>query len=66
MEQARRVNREGLQTGRCRILQGNVSRLPFGDGAFDLVTAFETAYFWPGPTDSFREVYCTLRPGGAF
>ena len=66
VEKARSVNRKGLQAGRCRIIQGDVSCLPFEDGAFDLVTAFETVYFWPGPTESFREVYRTLRPGGIF
>ena len=66
VEKAMRVNRKGLQAGRCRIIQGDVSCLPFEDGAFDLVTAFETVYFWPGPTESFREVYRTLRPGGIF
>ena len=66
VEKAKRVNREGLQAGRCQILQGDVSRLPFGDGSFDLATAFETVYFWPGPVESFREVYRILRPGGIF
>lgn len=66
VEKARRVNRKGLRDGRCRILQGDVSCLPFQDGAFDLATAFETVYFWPGPAESFREVYRTLRPGGVF
>lgn len=66
VEKAKRVNREELQAGRCQILQGDVSRLPFEDGSFDLVTAFETVYFWPGPTESFREVYRTLQPGGIF
>ena len=66
VEKARSVNRKGLQAGRCRIIQGDVSHLPFENSAFDLVTAFETVYFWPGPTESFREVYRTLRPGGVF
>ena len=51
VEKAMRVNRKGLQAGRCRIIQGDVSCLPFEDGAFDLVTAFETVYFWPGRTE---------------
>ena len=38
VEKAKSVNREGLQAGRCQILQGDVSCLPFGDGSFDLVT----------------------------
>lgn len=66
VEKAKSVNREGLQAGCCQILQGDVSCLPFGDGAFDLATAFETVYFWPGPVESFREVYRTLQPGGIF
>ena len=66
VEKARNINQEELQAGRCRVIQGDVSRLPFEDRAFDLATAFETVYFWPGPTESFREVYRTLRPGGIF
>ena len=49
VEKARRVNRKGLQASRCRIIQGDVSCLPFEDGTFDLVTAFENGIFlaWP-------------------
>ena len=35
VEKAMRVNRKGLQAGRCRIIQGDMSCLPFEDGAFD-------------------------------
>ena len=66
VEKARNINQEELQDDRCRVIQGDVSNLPFEDGVFDLATAFETVYFWPGPTESFREVYRTLRPGGVF
>ena len=43
-----------------------MSHLPFEKKILDLATAFETVYFWPGPAESFREVYRTLRPGGIF
>ena len=66
VEKARNINQEELQVGRFRVIQGDVSHLPFEDGVFDLATAFETVYFWPGPTESFREVYRILRPGGIF
>jgi ubiquinone/menaquinone biosynthesis C-methylase UbiE len=51
---------------RCDILQGSVSAMPFDDGAFDAVIAFETIYFWPDIVGDFREVRRVLRPGGAF
>lgn len=66
VEKTGRVNRREIQKGRCRVVQGDVSKLPFEDARFDLVTAFETVYFWPGPTESFREVYRILKPGGTF
>ena len=66
MENTKRVNRREIQKGRCRVIQGDVSRLPFGDEKFDLATAFETVYFWPGPMESLREVYRVLKPGGTF
>jgi hypothetical protein len=42
--------------GRCRVLRGDVSSLPFADGSFALATAFETVYFWPGLGKCFAEV----------
>ena len=42
---ARRHNAGELDR-RCFIQQGDVCSLPYGDGAFDAVTAFETVYFW--------------------
>lgn len=33
---------------------------------FDLATAFETVYFWPGLEHCFREVCRILKPGGFF
>ena len=38
----------------------------FTDTSFDVVTAFETVYFWPGLPKCFQEVYRVLKPGGIF
>jgi ubiquinone/menaquinone biosynthesis C-methylase UbiE len=63
---AKDYNREAIALGRCSVLQGDVSALPFEDGAFDLATAFETVYFWPGLEHCFGEVCRILKPGGVF
>lgn len=66
VEASRKKNRPAVAAGRCRVEQGDVSALPFADGKFDLVTAFETIYFWPDLSGSFREVFRVLKPGGTF
>ena len=66
VEKTARVNQTAVQSGRCSVLQGDVSDMPFESEAFDLVTAFETVYFWPGPEKSFREVCRVLKKGGTF
>ena len=55
-----------IAAGRCKVIKGNVAELPFEDGSFDLATAFETVYFWPGLEHCFCEVCRVLKPGGAF
>ncbi|MBP5212928.1 MAG: methyltransferase domain-containing protein [Pyramidobacter sp.] len=63
---ARKKLADTIASGRCDVVRADVSDLPFPDGSFDVATAFETVYFWPGPLKSFREVARTLRSGGLF
>ena len=60
------VNSSAVSEGRCAIVQGDVRDMPFDDGSFDTVTAFETVYFWPEIEDTFRQVFRVVRPGGVF
>ena len=60
------VNQAAIASGRCDIRQASVLDLPFETAHFDLVTAFETVYFWPQLLQSFREVRRVLKPGGTF
>ncbi len=66
VEKTKQTNRKEIGAGRCAVVRGNVASLPFEDGSFDLATAFETVYFWPGLEACFAQVYRVLRPGGAF
>ena len=66
VEKAKAYNAAAIKSGKCTVAQGDVSALPFEDESFDLVTAFETVYFWPGIEKCFAEVARVLRPGGTF
>ena len=59
-------NRALVQAGRCTVLEADISALPFSASSFDLVTAFETVYFWPGLTRCFAQAANVLKPGGIF
>lgn len=63
---AEKRNHGDIITKRCQMIEGSVNKLPFANESCDLMTAFETVYFWPGPAESFREVYRVLMPSGLF
>ena len=64
VETTRRLNRCAIASGRLRVLEGSVDHLPFRDGFFDVVTAFETTYFWPDLQAGLIEIRRVLSPGG--
>ena len=66
VEKAKDYNKAMIAAGRCEVLQGDVSALPLPAEAFDLATAFETVYFWPGLEKCFAQVAGVLKPGGIF
>jgi ubiquinone/menaquinone biosynthesis C-methylase UbiE len=61
---ARKINKKFIENGHVEILHGSVSSLPFSDGMFDYVTAFEAYYFWPNLIDDLKEIKRVLKPGG--
>ena len=66
VEKAKVYNQAAIAEGRCTVRQGDVSDLRLPAEAFDLVTAFETVYFWPGLEKCFAQVAKVLKPGGCF
>jgi ubiquinone/menaquinone biosynthesis C-methylase UbiE len=63
-EKSALLNEDAICEGRCEIIQGSVSDLPFDDDSFDIATAFETVYFWPDFVNDLKEVRRVLRDGG--
>ncbi|MBQ7991817.1 MAG: class I SAM-dependent methyltransferase [Solobacterium sp.] len=66
VETSRKHNAEAIKNGRCQIIQADVSDLKLDADSFDLATAFETIYFWPGLEKCFKEVNRVLKQGGHF
>lgn len=62
---SRKKNAEKLGKN-CEIKFGNVNNIPYDDESFDIVTAFETIYFWPDLRKNFTEVLRVLKPKGHF
>lgn len=59
-----RINKPWIDMARVEIREASVSRLPFSDGAFDIVTAVETHFWWPDLPAGLREVLRVLKSGG--
>ena len=63
VRKARKVNKGEK---RVEIIKGSVADMPFPNGTFDLVTAFETVFFWPDTEKNIKEVFRIVKPGGMF
>ncbi len=50
--------------GRCHLAVGDVERLEFGEGAFDVVLAMGVLEYLPAPDAALREMVRVLKPGG--
>ncbi len=61
---AMRTNKQWIDIARVEVREASVSRLPFSDGAFDVITAVETHFWWPALPTDLREVLRVLKPGG--
>ncbi len=66
VEKSKKVNQTMIAAGKAEVICASVSSLPFEEGKFDIVTAFETIYFWPDLINDFKEVGRILKKGGTF
>jgi len=61
---SRAHNARLIRAGRVAIHHAAVSKLPYPDRTFDLVTSIESHYYWPDLTGDLRELLRVTKPGG--
>ncbi len=61
---AMRTNKQWIDIARVEIREASVSRLPFSDGSFDVITAVETHFWWSALPTDLLEVLRVLKPRG--
>ena len=66
LSQSVKRNKKAVEDGRCRVIKANVIKMPIEDGKYDLVSAFETIYFWPDIENAFKEVSRIIKTNGQF
>ena len=66
VEESKKLNAIAIKQGKCDIVYGDVSSMPFDNEAFDYVSAFETVYFWTDLEKCFTEVNRVMKSGGTF
>ncbi len=66
VEKTKEYNSVYIKNGCLKVICGDVSALDLPDDTYDIATAFETIYFWPGLEKCFSEVCRILKAGGCF
>ena len=66
VDQTVKRNQKSVDDGRCRVIKADVSSMPIKDEEYDLVSAFETIYFWPDIENTFMEVSRIIKKTGQF
>lgn len=64
VEKSIELNKKFIVDGIVNVLKGSVSHMPFDDETFDIVTGFETIYFWPDFLNDLKEVNRVLKKDG--
>ena len=64
VEKSSKLNEKAIEEGKVEVIQGSVSQMPFEDDTFDIITGFETIYFWPDFINDLKEVNRVLKKDG--
>lgn len=61
-----RENAQEIEAEKVHIVQASVTDIPFPNETFNIITAFQTHYFWPDIENAMKEVFRVLKQDGEF
>jgi ubiquinone/menaquinone biosynthesis C-methylase UbiE len=64
LEESKDLNYHAYVDKLCSIVGGNATQLPLARDMFDVVSAFETIYYWSSLAMGASEIFRVLKPGG--
>lgn len=64
IEVSKDLNFHAFVDKQCYLVGGNALQMPLARETFDLVTAFETIYYWASLELGFSEIFRVLKPNG--
>lgn len=64
LEVAQDLNYHDYVDKRCLLMGGNAMQMPLAKETYNIITAFETIYYWLSLELGFSEIYRLLKPGG--
>lgn len=64
LEESKDFNYHAYVDKLCSIVGGNATQMPLARDMFDVVTAFETIYYWSSLALGASEIFRVLKPGG--
>ncbi len=59
-----KINKNYINNRKVDIQKASVSKLPFADNYFNIITAIETYFFWPDLGNDMKEILRVLKPKG--
>ncbi|EJQ53495.1 Uncharacterized protein BWINRASL_01139 [Bacillus mycoides] len=66
VKSSKKTNTKDVKTEKVILHQASVSSIPYTTNFFNLITAFQTHYFWPDVEHDMKEVFRILKPNGSF
>ena len=64
LKTASKNNQKDIKNGKIKLLQSDIEQIPYPDYFFDIITAFQTHFYWNDLENKICEIYRVLKTEG--